>query len=195
MGQGLQELDIKRLCDDVEKEENITDVSEKTIASIIDKGKKFEIETISKNVIGRQTYVLNDQWLASYFKIGWLQKIFDIDKGFTPIFGGIFMFQDPIASILHSIIFPRVSSHLRNAKPFKVLSKKGTTAQFRKPYKTTRKYVLVNYQRSVDGLSYFYILNLSKDATTSLIRKDIVNIMSTLKSKELVDNYNVTTLV
>lgn len=190
----LLELDVGHLCTIIEKEEELTRISERTISEITKKGVACDIETISKSMMGKPMYVLNDQWLGSYFKIGWAHRLFDIDKGFIPIFGGIIMFRDPISSMIHSIMFPRVADHLKGPIPFKVLSKKGSSRSFRKPKTAGRKYIIVDYQRSADNSNYFYVLNLSGECEIDLVRKKVAILMSTLRSKDLVNKYSVTSL-
>lgn len=191
----LQELSMDDLCTVVEKEKELVTISETTISGIIRKGIKCGIETISTNIMGKPMYMLNDQWLGSYFKIGWAHKLFDIDKGFIPIFGGIIMFRDAISSLMHSIVFPRVSSYLQGATPFKVLSRKGTSRSFRKPRRSGRKYIVVDYQRIADSSNYFYVLNLDAEIEIEPVRKEVANLMATLKGRNLVNRYSVTSLV
>jgi len=189
LGEGLTNIKIGDLCNELEKIDRNLEVVENSINKIIQNGEKLNIKAISKNIIGRPMYVSNDQWLGAYFKIGWAQKSFDLDKGFLPVFQGVRMFRDPIASILHSVFFPRVAEYLKKARPFKVRSDKGSSVRFRMPksIREKRKYLAIDYQRNADNLNYYYILNLHKDCDVLSIKNNVLHLLSVLKRKQLVN--------
>jgi len=184
---------VKDLCQNISQSPDIMTDSIKIIESIIEKGINNHIDAITKNIIGKPMYEINDQWLASYFKIGWATKTFDIDKGFVPFIGGVQMYQDPISSMLHNIFFPKLANWMKGATPFKVLSRQGSIRSFKIPRKSSnRQYLAIDYMRNVDNIFYLYVLNLEEVYDASEIKNDMLFFLTTIKKYDLISKANAT---
>jgi hypothetical protein len=188
-GTSITSLETKKMMDDlINLEDGVVNIDDE-LKSIKQKGIEHKIEVLSKNVIGKPMYSVNDQWISIYFKINWAQQQFDMDKGFIPRFNGIYMWHDPIASCLHSIIFPRLYEYVKDGSPFKTNSRRGSSSTLKLPRNSPKRmYLIVDYQRTADYLDYYYIFNLS-NTFSEVNTKFIKDVLEGLKEYGIVNNY------
>lgn len=192
-GDKIVSIDINEMTTSLLEKDDLIEKTEINLKSIEEKGKACGLEIISKNIIGKPMYSINDQWIASYFKIGWAQQSFDIDKGFIPTFNGINMFYDPVSSSIHSMIFPRLYEYLKNATPFKVQTRKGISSKFKVPRgHEHRIYVIIDYKRTSDYLDYYYVFNFSPITPLKNIKNQINILLNCMIEMGIISNYNVT---
>jgi hypothetical protein len=188
--QGLIDMPIGDICgrisgDIFRYDQNI----EKIIESISEKSSSYSIDVISKTILDRPLYATNDEWITSYFKLGWAKRNFDLDKGFIPTLGGVQMFRNPVSSMIHSIFFLKKHEALRDSSTFRARSVQGTSKGFR--FSKKRQYLIVDYNRIADSLPYYYILNMIFDYDLSETKGEMLRLMKALREKNVISKYSV----
>lgn len=109
LGDALQEMSVidvtGKIAQAVEDRGKIT----RLLGSINAKALEHKIGVLSSTLMGKPRFAVEDQWVRSYFKYGWTDIDVDLDMGLKPRFGGIRVFGDPIATVVHSMFFPRLA--------------------------------------------------------------------------------------
>jgi len=132
-------------------------------------------------------YEVEDQWVRSYFKYGWTEEDVDLELGFKPKFGGIRVFGDPIATTIHSIFFPRVSEYIGTYPAPSFRAHVGAdSGRWLRPQKE-RQLLIVSYIRQANASFCHYAINLKKTYEAELLKREIDEVMYSLKEINFID--------
>jgi len=160
------------------------------ISSMIKKGETYEIYVLNTTLVGKPMYQVEDQWVRSYFKYGWREEDVDIELGLRPKFGGIRVFGDPIATIIHSVFFPRFSKYL-GARPGFRAHVGSDDGRWLRPQQG-RQLLVASYVRQANASLGHYAINLKKDFEAELLKREIDELMYNLKEVRIIDAPQVT---
>jgi len=192
--QGLLDMDINDIFERIVKDSfGFSTKMNPILTSLSEKSSVSHLDVISKTVMDRPLYSTNDEWISSYFKLGWAKRIFDLDKGFIPSFGGVHMFRDPISSIFHSIFLLKKYEALRGSTKFKVRSTQGSSRSFRAP-KSTRQYFIIDFYRVANNLPYYYVMNIRGDFDLTETKQEAIRLLKILREKNIISKYEVSVL-
>jgi hypothetical protein len=191
-GDSLQEMPISKVCNRIiEYEKDLPNVSS-LIDSIIDKGDKYKIYVLNSTIIGKPMYEVEDQWVRSYFKYGWTEADVELELGLRPKFGGIRVFGDPIASTLHSVFFPRISEHIGSYPAQNFKAHTGSDyGKYLRPQEG-RQILTASYVRMANSSVGHYALNLEKSFEAELLKREIDEVLYSLKEAHFADETGTT---
>lgn len=124
----------------------------KTIESINAKAEKYQIQAFRK-VFGTPTgFSLEDQWIRAYFKYTAPRVYVDLELYSRIPYRGIYVFGDPVTTILHSIFFPRLGRAITGKAEFRAHTGHGNGKAI--SFQKDRQLLLANYVRTADGERY-----------------------------------------
>lgn len=153
------------------------------------KGEKYGINIFTSSLTGMSLYDIEDQLLRSYFKYGWKYRDTDIELGMKPEFGGIRVFGDPIATVIHSTLFPRMADVLGGTDSFRANAYQNDGSSFR-PAKG-RLLVGISYLRVADGLIYHIVFQLKERADFRAWETEILALGKSMKEVGLIKSCRV----
>lgn len=187
-GDSLQEIPISTVGSLIrEYDIDVSKVSE-MIKNIMQKGEEHTIYVLNSTLIGKPMYEVEDQWVRSYFKYGWKKEDVDIELGVKPKFGGIRVFGDPIASVIHSIFFPRVSEHIitdRYQPSFRA-HVGANDGRWLRPQKG-RQLLIASYLREPNASLGHYAVNLEMGYEAILLKREIDEVLYNLKEANFIE--------
>ena len=123
-----------------------------TIKSINAKADKYQIRAF-RQVFGTPTgFRLEDQWIRAYFKYTVPRVYVDLELYSRIPYKGIYVFGDPITTILHSIFFPRLGKAITGKAEFRAHTGFGNGRGI--PFQKDRQLLLSSYRRTADGQTY-----------------------------------------
>ncbi len=189
LGDKLQSFKITDICNFFNEYMGHRKKIQDVLDSIQQKAEKHKISVITLSLTGLSLLSVEDQWIRSYFKFGWRYHDVDIELGIKPDFGGIRVFGDPIATVIHSILFPRMTPSIANNYSFKAHTGKDDGLHLY--VMKGGQIVGLNYQRVADGETYHLVFNIKEKAYLDDINKDLQTIGDALKSIKLIKDFNV----
>lgn len=183
----LQELPVSKVvCIMKEYKKEIPKVSP-LIDSIIQKGDKYKIGVLGSTLVGKTLFEVEDQWVRSYFKYGWREEDVDIELGIKPKFGGIRVFGDPIASIMHSIFFPRISEFTGTHPAQSFRAHVGTdSGQWLQPQRNN-ELLVASYIRLANDFMGHYAINLKKPYDATTLKREFDEVLEALKELGIIE--------
>jgi hypothetical protein len=190
LGDKLQDVPIASIIDRIGEASSSTKKIDNTMASIVLKGSRLSIHVLRTGFTERSLYQVEDRWIASYYKYSaTFQPDVDIELGLKPTFGGIRVFGDPIASVLHSVFFPRIAPLLGGSDSFR--AHMGTEdGKWLRPAKG-RKMILASYVRAADEVVYHLAFQLRKTAYAGSIRDEMTKILDALKKYDYISHFEI----
>jgi hypothetical protein len=190
LGDQLQDVSIDSVIERIVETSNSVEKVESIMASIVLKASRRSIHALRSGFTERSLYQVEDRWIASYFKYSaTLQTDLDIEVGLKPTFGGIRVFGDPVASVLHSVFFPRIAPLLGGSDSFR--AHMGIdNGKWLWPAKG-RKIILASYFRAADETSYHLAFQLTKTAYAGSHREEMTKVLNTLKQSGFVTSFEV----
>lgn len=191
-GDSLQELPISNICAIIREFGMDMPKLSALIKSIMRKGEKHKIYVLNSTLIGKPMYEVEDQWVRSYFKYGWRKVDVDIELGLKPKFGGIRVFGDPIATIIHSIFFPKVSEYIGAYPAQSFRAHVGPDSGLWLRPQAQRQLLIASYLREANASLRHYAINLKMDYEAELLKREIDEVFYNFKEIGLVDAPKIT---
>lgn len=190
-GDSLQELPLSNIGYYIRESAKYYTDTNAIIKRIIEKGNMHHIQVISATLIGKPMYVTEDHWVRSYFKYGWTEEDVDIVLGIKPKFGGIRIFGEPVASIIHSIFFPRVSEYFSTLNS---TFKAHVGENDGKSLRPDKGMQLINcsYIRQSNATINHYTLHISEKVESAEIIIELQGVLYNLREVGLIDAPSVT---
>lgn len=186
----LQIIPVEDICKMMEKAISEKEKILKLLNSILVKGRKHGISVLSSTLMGKLRFAVEDQWVRSYFKYGWMIVDVDLELGLKPRFGGIRVFGDPIATIVHSVFFPRLASSFSSrSRSFR--AHVGADDGHWLRVGRNLKILNVSYIRSATNSPYHIAFQVREDADLMGIKESVEILMTTAKKVGLVNSFNV----
>jgi hypothetical protein len=190
LGDKLQDIPITSIIERISEAPTSADKFDNIMASIVLKGSHRSIHVLRSGFTEKSLYQVEDRWIASYFKYSaTLQSDVDIELGIKPTFGGIRVFGDPVASVLHSIFFPRLAPSLGGADSFRA-HMGSDNGNWLMPAKG-RKMILSSYIRTANETSYHLAFQLRKTVFAGSHRDEMTKILNVLKESGFITHFDI----
>jgi Cdc6-like AAA superfamily ATPase len=158
------------------------------LESISAKSSNYNLQVVSQSVTDFAMHGVEDQMMKSYFRYGlWYNEI-AYQSGTKLIIEGIRPFGNPVASIIHSIIFPSLTEWLRH-DGFKAHT--GLGDGFGYVPDSGRVIVGLNYIRSADGSKYHLVFQLDSAADVEAVKKKISESASMLVIMKFITSFDI----
>lgn len=190
MGDALQEASVVDMASIIQNAMTERDKVTRLLLTITQKAQGHRIDVLSSTLMGKPRFAVEDQWVRAYFKYGWSDIDVDLELGLKPRFGGIRVFGDPIATILHSLFFPRLASSLgrKMGRTFHAHVGRDNGRWLR--VARDRKILNTFYTRSATNSDYHIAFQVMRDAEIVGIQNAIKIIMNAMKEAGLVRSYS-----
>ena len=156
---------------------------QKTLNNLREKGQQFGFTVVSSSLTGNVLFQVEDQMIRSYFRYGWRYQEVDLELGVKPNFGGIRMFGDPNATIVHSVIFPRMARWLGSTDSFRAHIGQNNGEKLRPA--RGRTLIGYTYERAADGKLYHIAFQLKNSADLPGWKQDIQVLVNALENIDL----------
>lgn len=145
-----------------------------TINSINGKAEKYQIQAFKKAFGTPTGFRLEDQWIRAYFKYTAPRVYVDLELYSRIPYKGIYVFGDPVTTILHSIFFPRLGKAITGKAEFRAHTGYGNGKAI--PFQKDRQLLLSNYRRTADGQTYHlgFLLRQEEDLAEWLAQIPLV---------------------
>jgi hypothetical protein len=189
MGDALQECPVENVAETIEKAEKYRDNILKLLLSITSKSQKYKLNVLSSTLTGKPRFEVEDQWVRAYFKYSTLELDVDLELGLKPRFGGIRVFGDPTATVIHSTFFPRLADRLGSKASFRAHVGADNGQWLMTAY--GHKILNVNYLRSATNSMYHIAFQVKREADMRGIENAIEILMESLSTAGIVDRYNI----
>jgi hypothetical protein len=183
LGDALQEMSITDIARRIEQSSGERDKIVKLLASINEKSRKHNITVLTSTLIGKPRFAVEDQWVRAYFKYGWSDVDVDLELGLRPRFGGIRVFGDPVAAILHSVLFPRLAECFARGEAFKAHA--GPDNGRWLLVGRGLKLFTITYKRFATDSSYHLAFQVKKEADITWLEKIVPLLMTSIEKAEL----------
>jgi hypothetical protein len=191
LGDKLQDVPIGTIIERIQEVSISANKIDDIMASIVLKGSRLSIHVLRSGFTKRSLYQVEDRWIASYFKYSaTLRSDVDIELGLKPTFGGIRVFGDPIASVLHSVFFPRIAPLLGGSDSFRA-HMGSENGKWLRPAKG-RKMILASYSRTADETIYHIAFQLRKTAYAGTHSEEMTKVLNALKESGFIADFEVT---
>lgn len=152
LGSHLQSMEIMDLLKYFGMAESNKPKLFENIASINKKAEAYQIQAFRKTFGTPTGFTLEDQWIRAYFKYTAPRVYVDLELYSRVPYKGIYVFGDPVSTIIHSIFFPRLGKAITGKAEFRANTGYGTGRAL--PFQKDRQLLLVNYRRTADGQMY-----------------------------------------
>lgn len=135
--------------------------------------------------MGKPRFLVDDQWVRAYYKFGWSHVDVELELGLKPRFDGIRVLGDPVGSILHSILFPRLCDSFGVGDTFRAQFGVG---HLLKPDKD-RKIVCISYNRCSTDSKYHIAFQVRADADIEWLKNVAKILMTSIEKTGLAKNF------
>jgi hypothetical protein len=183
LGDALQEMSIVDIAKKIEKSSEQRDKVLKLLVSLTEKAREHNLTVFTSTLIGKPRFAVEDQWVKAYFKYGWSDVDVDLELGLRPRFGGIRVFGDPVAAILHSILFPRLAGCFVGEGAFKAHAG-ADTGHWLKAGRGLKIFTIA-YKRFATDSSYHLAFQVKKEADVSWLKNVVDILMASINKAEL----------
>ncbi|MBI2126047.1 MAG: hypothetical protein HYY67_01730 [Thaumarchaeota archaeon] len=185
----LQQLPMEKVTDRIRVSPNFRLQTKNILDSLSTKGESHQLSVVTTRLTGMSLYEIEDQWIKAYFTYGWDYEDVNLELGISPEFNGIRVFGDPVSTLIHSTVFPRMASWLSPKTGFRAHT--GPKDGMELKVEEGRAIVGLNYQRTADGISYHLAFQPSQEADVEFWKGEIVSLASSLNHIGLIDAFKV----
>ena len=189
LGARLQSWSIDQVTERIRAAPTFRQATRQALDSIVAKGEKRHLVPVTTSLTGMSQYEIADQWVKAFFTYGWEFKDVDLELGINPQFNGVRVFGDPISTVVHSALFPRLAPWLSREAGFR--SHTGPKDGRELEAEPGRAVLGMNYQRVADGISYHIAFEPSSEADIELWKGEVASIGSSLHHIGLIDAFEV----
>ncbi|MDG6991231.1 MAG: ATP-binding protein [Nitrososphaerota archaeon] len=185
LGARLQSMPVSKVAERIREAPTYRTATKEVLDSIAKKGDAHNINAVTTSLTGLSLFEIEDQWIKSLFTYGWEFADVDLELGVNPQFNGVRVFGDPISTVIHSTLFPRMASWLSKKAGFRAHT--GPKDGMELVAEPGRVVVGLNYERTADGISYHLAFEPSREADIDVWRSEITALGSSLQYIGLVD--------
>ncbi len=159
------------------------------LSSISSKAEKYSIRAISAGLLGKSLYQLEDQWVKAYFKYGSVDPKIDLEFGFLGALSGVRIFGDPIASIVDTLLLPKLIYNLGSPDDWRVNTYPNDGSRLR--VSPARKVLNCVYDRAADNVTYHMAFQVQDYTDLVPIHSEAERLLAYLKGIGLITNFGV----
>jgi hypothetical protein len=187
LGDALTDIAITDVTKRIEKNPEERETTKKLLDSISQKAQKHKINVLTSTLMGKPRFAIEDQWVRAYFKYGWSDVDIDLELGLKPRFGGVRVFGDPAASVLHSLLFPRLCDDFGHGESFKAHFGRDSGKWLRAARDS--KIACISYKRiATDGI-YHIAFQVRAGSNIEWLKNVVALLMSSLEKAGLAQSY------
>lgn len=187
MGRNVQTTPIAELSSEIEGFKEDRETMMRLVQSISEKASRFGIDAIKTGITSTGGLIIDDQWLRAYFKFSVPKIWYDLEASPNIPYTGIRFYNDPVASIIHSIFFPRFGRSIMGKAEYHAHQHAGRTDFL--TIERDRKLLLCLYRRVADGRMCHLAFQLKKEADTAEWIEGINIILGTLQKQGIINLY------
>jgi hypothetical protein len=156
--------------------------------SITSRSEKLGFSVLRSGLTPAILYEVEDQWIKSYYKYGWKYRDVDLELGIRPEFNGIRVFGDPISTVIHSALFPRMTEWLGGTDTFRAHYGQNDGSHLTPA--RDRLIVGIRFQRTADKTKYHLAFQMKQDADFDFWESEMSTLASHMNKAGLIDSHS-----